>query len=566
MPGSPIFFDILALLLAAVVLVPAFHRFGIPSVLAYLIAGIILGPYTPGPVVDVEATRPLAEFGVVFLLFAIGLELPLSRLKTMRGHIFGLGLLQVVLTALVLGGGALLAGLPPALAIVIGITLSMSSTAAVLSLLNERGETVDHHGRVAVAVLIFQDLAVIPLLTLLPMLNSHGHDVAALLGMTFLKAGLAVAAILLLGRLVLRPAYAFVAASRNPEVFVAANLLLVLAIAWLTDEAGMSMGLGAFLGGLMLADTPYRHQIEADIQPFRGLLLGLFFMTVGMSLNIPFVIKNGFPIIGLTFLLMLAKAALILGLCRLFKIGLAQGLKIGFLLAQTGEFAFVVFEQAAKLRLLDNATGQTLLAVTSLSLLATPLAAKMGWHLSRHQGPPDGKQLQPKGFEDAQGHVVIAGYGRMGRALGRLLKRHDIPFLALDTDVERVTKAHEQGLPVYFGDASHTGVLRSVGIQGAKAMVITISLPRFSERAIACVRQMAPAVPVIVRAMDRLHEEHLNKIGATVVVPETVEASLQVAGQVLRAAGIAESEVKTSLEDYRNHRYGKAAPPTSSSG
>jgi monovalent cation:H+ antiporter-2, CPA2 family len=553
-PGG-VLFDVLFLLLAAVAVVPVLQRFGIPSVLGYLVAGTILGPYTPGPVINAEATRPLAEFGVVFLLFAIGLELPLSRLRTMRTYIFGLGLLQVVLTGAVLAIAAGMAGLKLEVALVVGLTLAMSSTATAVALLVERSESVSHHGRIAVSILIFQDLAVIPLLALLPLLAERSLHFLPSLGLAGLKAALAVAAIFAFGRLMLRPAYAFVATSRSPEVFVAANLLLVLTVAWLTKEAGMSMALGAFLGGLMLADSPYRHQIEADIQPFRGLLLGLFFMTVGMSINLPFVGTHIGQIVGITAALLTIKAVIIVGLCWLMKAGFTNGLRVGCLLAQTGEFAFVLLDQAVKLRLLDSGTGQTLLAVTALSMVLTPGVVGLGGMLAARRRAREGESLAPSGVEHSRDHVVMAGYGRTGRAVGRLLMRHGIPFVALELDVEKVTAARKMKLPVYYGDAANPGVLRSAGIGGARAAVITMGKPQATEKAVVGIRQIVPGLPIIVRAQDRIHEAALSQVGATAIVPETVEASLQMAAEVLRQTGVAEAEVEISLNDYRRNRY-----------
>ncbi|OAN48111.1 potassium transporter KefB [Paramagnetospirillum marisnigri] len=557
MAEAEILFDVLFLLLAAVVVVPVLQRLGIPSVLGYLAAGVVLGPYTPGPVIDAETTRPLAEFGVVFLLFAIGLELPLSRLRTMRRYIFGLGLLQVLASGALLAGLAAWWGLVPAVALMVGATLALSSTATVLALLVERNEAVTHHGRVAVAVLIFQDLAVIPILALLPLLAGKTHDILPALGLAGLKAAGAVVVIFALGRLVLRPVYAFMAASRSPEVFTAATLLLVVAVSWGTAEAGMSMALGAFLAGLMLADSPYRHQVEADIEPFRGLLLGLFFMTVGMSINLPFVAARGGELLGLTVLVMASKVAVILILCRLLGIGMVQGVQVGFLLAQTGEFAFVILDRAMGLKLLPASVGQSLMAMTALSMVLTPVLAKLGRILSRRRQRREGEALEPTGIEHLSQHVIIAGYGRMGRAIARLLTRHHIDFIALDENAERVTQARKDGLPVYFGDASLPGVLRSAGIDGARAVVVTVGAHRQTERTVATVRRVAPGVPVVVRATDRIHEAQMHKLGATAVIPETVEASLQMAAVVLRSAGIKEDEVEASLNAYRSSRYGK---------
>jgi CPA2 family monovalent cation:H+ antiporter-2 len=382
------------------------------------------------------------------------------------------------------------------------------------------------------------------------------HDILPALGLAGLKAITAIAAILAVGRLLLRPAYAFIADRRSPELFVAANLLLVLAVAWLTAEAGMSMSLGAFLGGLMLADSPYRHQIEADIQPFRGLLLGLFFMTVGMSINLPFVAARGGEVLGLTAVILTVKTTVIIGLCLMLRMGLSQGLRVGFLLAQTGEFAFVVFDLSMRLHLLDQTAGQVLLSATALSMVLTPILDKVGRTLSQKHKRQEGEDLVPSGIENTSGHVIIAGYGRMGRAIARLLRQHEISFIALDLDVDRIMKARQEGLPIFFGDASHAGVLRSVGISGAQAVVVTLGHSRQSERTVFCVHQTAPGVPIFARAQDRIHEALLNQIGATAVIPETVEASLQIAELVLRSAGLAEDKVERSLTDYRRNRYG----------
>jgi CPA2 family monovalent cation:H+ antiporter-2 len=556
--GSEALFDVLSLLLAAVVLVPLFQRLGIPSVLAYLAAGIVLGPYTPGPVVDLEVTRQLAEFGVVFLLFAIGMELPLSRLRTMRRYILGLGLAQVAISTALILAVALHFDLDSDAALVIAVTLAFSSTATVLAILVERGEAVAHHGRIAVAVLIFQDLAVVPVLVLLPLLAGDELHVGEALALAGGKVILVMAVIFLVGRFLLRPAYSFIASARNPEVFTAANLLLVLAVAWATGEAGMSMALGAFLAGLLLADSRYRHQVEADMEPFRGLLLGLFFMTVGMSINLPFVAERLWLVLGLTVGTMVLKAAILVLLCRLMRVGGADGLRVGFLLAQGGEFAFVVFGRAIELKILENGLGQALVASVALSMVLTPVLAALGRRLALRLAPVErGGAPIPDSASHLSNHVIIAGYGRVGRAIARLLAEHDISFIALDMDADRVAAARAAGIPVYFGDAGRPGVLRSVGISQARAAVITVNEARQAERTIACIRQTAPTLPIVARARDRAQEQVLGEIGATAVIPETVEASLQMAGSVLRQAGIDDEAVEKSLKGYRNRRYGR---------
>ncbi|HEY0837882.1 MAG TPA: monovalent cation:proton antiporter-2 (CPA2) family protein [Azospirillum sp.] len=555
MPHSAFLFDALFLLLAAVILVPLLQRLRIPPVLGYLAAGVILGPYTPGPVVDLEDTRTLAEFGVVFLLFAIGLELPVTRLRAMRRYIFGLGFLQVLVTSVILGGAAWAAGLDTAAAVVVGGTLAFSSTATVLTMLAERSETVTRLGRIAVAVLIFQDLAVVPILALLPLLAGDSASIPAALALAGVKAVAAIAVIFLLGRFVVGPAYRYVAAARNPELFTAANLLLVLAVGWGTAEAGMSMALGAFLAGLLLADTAYRHQVEADIEPFRGLLLGLFFMTVGMSIDLPLVGAKAGSILALTFGLLAVKGLVLFGLTLAFGMALPAALRVALLLGQGGEFAFVVFGKAMVLGVVDVEDGQTLLAVVALSMALTPPLAALGRHVAKRVERQWGLERFPVETSDLKRHVVIAGYGRVGRAVARVLSAHDIPWVALDLDPQRVSRARDRGMPVYYGDASQEGVLRAAGIGRAHAAAITLNRPRMAEKAVECIRRTAPDLPIIARAHDLSQRRVLEKGGASAVVPETMEASLQIAGLMLRAAGMTAEGVDQYLVDVRQNNY-----------
>lgn len=549
-------YDILFLLMAAVIAVPLLQRFGVPSVLAYLAAGVALGPYTPGVVIDVKATLPLAEFGVVFLLFAIGLELPLSRLRTMRKYIFGLGTLQVLVTAALFAGIGLAFGLSSTVAVLLGITLAFSSTATVLTILVERNEAVSQTGRISIAVLIFQDLAVVPVLALLPLLAGAGHDIATALGLALVKAAVAMALIFVVGRYVVRPVYGFIAARRTSEVFTAANLLLVLAVAWLTEEAGMSMALGAFLAGLLLADSPYRHQVEADIDPFRGLLLGLFFMTVGMTVDLPFVADNLLLVLGVTFGLLAIKAAVLVCLARLLKLDWGVVLRVGLLLAQGGEFAFVVLGKAGTLGIVDHTIVQTLIATVALSMVLTPLLSSTGRRWAKRLRRRMGQDLVPTGEDDVQQHVIIAGYGRVGRAIASLLTENNVPYVALDLDAERVAQARAHGLPVFYGDISQAGVLRSIGVERARAAVVTVNNARGAERAVAALHDHAPGLPIIARAHDLRQQGVLRTAGAAQVVPEALEASFQMASLALRSVGIADDVVERCLAGHRNSDYG----------
>lgn len=555
MAESLFLIDTLKLLLAAVVLVPLGQKLGIPSVLSYLIAGIILGPYTPGPVVDAEATRPLAEFGVVFLLFAIGLELSFNRLKAMRRHIFGLGLAQVICTGGLFLGAALGLGRSTPSAIIIGGTLALSSTATVLALLVERNEAVSHHGRVTVAVLIFQDLAVVPLLTLLPLLAGETRHILPALGIAGVKAVAAILVIFLLGRLVLRPAYRFVASARAPEVFTAANLLLVLAVGVATAEAGMSMALGAFLAGLLLADSPYRHQVETDIQPFRGLLLGLFFMNVGMSIDLPFTAGHWAAILGLSAALIFGKALVLLVLGRLGGLSGNDTIRVALLLAQGGEFAFVVFDRAMHLKVIGKADGQSLVTAVALSMALTPLLAALANRLVQRRQKHKATVPLQADHADLSGHVIIAGYGRVGQTIASALKDGGLSTIALDNDATAVIAAHGQGDPVYFGDASQEGMLKAVGIEKALAAVVTVNNPRLAERTVAAIHRMVPALPVVARAHDRKQQDILLAAGASTVIPETIEISLQMAERLMRSSQLAESDIQACLGPRRQSLY-----------
>lgn len=560
-------YDVIALLVAAIVVVPVFQALRIPSVLAYLSAGAMLGPHTPGPVLDPVVPQLLAELGIVFLLFAIGLELPLSRLRAMRKYIFGLGLAQVMATAGLIALAAHALGLPAEAAIVVGGLLSFSSTATVLKMLVDRGETMRRFGRVSVAVLIFQDLAVVPLLTLLPLLAGDAANIPEALGLAAVKALAAIGAIMVLGRTVVRPLYRFVASSGSPEVFTATNLCLVLVVGWITAEAGMSMALGAFLAGLLLADTAYRHQVEADIEPFRGLLLGLFFMTVGMALDLPFMLDRWAAILALTAALLAGKTLVLVLLGHLFGLGLANAVRVGLILAQGGEFAFVVIAKATALRLVPALDGQILTSVVALSMAATPVMAWTAHRMARAVEDRWGAESFRLEASDLKSHVLICGYGRVGRAIARVLASHDIPFIALDLDPNRVAAARSRGLPVYYGDASQPAVLRAAGIDRARSAVVTLNRPAAAERAVHGMREQRPDLPIVSRSHDLAGHGALEAAGATAVVPETLEASLQMAGLLLRSAGMEAAAIDRSIDGFRAGHYAalRETPPVTPS-
>lgn len=545
--------DVLILLLAAIISVPLLQRLRVSPVLGYLGAGIVVGPHVLGFIREVEDAQRLAEFGVVFLLFSIGLDLPLQRLRAVWRYLFGLGLAQVAATAAVIGLAAYALGASPTAAAVIGGALSLSSTATVLQLLAERGELAARFARVSIAILLFQDLAVVPQLTLLPLLAGDEAALGPALALALVKAAVALALIIFVGRVVLRPVYRLIASARNPEVFAATNLLVVLGTGWLTAEFGMSMALGAFLAGLMLAETEFRHQVEADIRPFRGLFLGLFFITVGMVIDVPRVAENLGTVVAIAASLLAGKTVLLIALCRLFGLGTAVAARVGLLLAQCGEFAFVVFGLAIALGVLPSDLGLMLIATVALTMATTPLLAGLGkraYAALETRGGPETARLQDDA-RDLADHVIIAGYGRVGQIVARLLAARGVPYLAIDLDMRRVTEERGRGIPLYYGDASRREMLHAAGSARAQAVVVTLDQADAAERIVALLRQDHPDLTIIARGRDAEHGRKLQQAGATAITLEAVEPGLQMAATALRRAGTGPTEIENALSRYR---------------
>ena len=549
---------VLILLLAAIVAVPLAQRLRASPVLGYLAAGLLVGPFGFGFIENTHQAEQLSEFGVVFLLFTIGLDMPLARLQAMWRYIFGLGLAQMVATAAAIGIAAYLLGASPAAALVIGSALAFSSTATVLQLLAERGELASRTGRLALAVLLFQDLSVVPFLALLPLLAPGGSGIVAALALALPKGAGALVIILLLGRLVLRPLYRLIAQTRIAETFAATNLLVVLGTGWLTAEAGMPMALGAFLAGLLLAETEYRHQVEADIQPFRGLFLGLFFITVGMVIDTPFVARHLGAVLALAAVLLAVKAFILGGLGRLAGLGTATAVRVGLLLSQCGEFAFVVFAIALQLRILDHGVGAILIAAVAATMATTPPMAALGRRAAARlqaRGASEPERIAAES-EGLSGHVVIAGYGRIGQIVGELLAAQRIPYIALDQSVTLVEEHRRRDRPVYFGDASRSEVLHAAGIERASAAVITLNQPEAAERIVAALRRSRPDLRIIARSRDAEHGRRLEQAGADDVILEALEPGLQIGAAALRVAGAPAEAIDRAVEALRHHAPG----------
>ena len=547
--------DILILLAAAIVAVPVFKRLGLGSVLGYLAAGAAVGPWGLGFIDEVEEIRHIAEFGVVFLLFIIGIELRPARLWAMRRMVFGLGTAQVMVTGLAITGVTLLFGLSLKTAVIVGFGLALSSTAFGLQILNERGEMATTHGRTALAVLLLQDLAVVPLLTLVSLLAT---DATLLEGIEFaiLEAMLLIALVILAGRFLLSPVLQLVASSRTSEVFTAAAVFAVLGTAWLMEEVGLSLALGAFLAGLMMAESQYRHQVIADIEPFRGILLGLFFMGVGMSIDFSLLEEQGVLLAGLVLGLLLIKTVILWGLCRLMRVGAADATRVSLLLSQSGGFGFVIFGLAAFSGILPLQLFQFLTMVVALTMVTTPLMANLAEYLNRRLFKTTTRHdVSTSHIDAAQPHVIIAGFGRVGQHIASVLKGGNVPYLAIDSNPERVLEGRSDGFSVFYGDASHVDVLKAAGAGQAAVLVCTLDQAVPAIRLVSIMRQHYPDIAIHTRGHNRQHCNQLLEAGATIAISETLEASFQIGAAVLNAMGLHDEDIDELIDGLRKEEY-----------
>ena len=527
--------DVIIILLAAVISVVVFQRLRLASLMGYLVAGAAIGPAALGLIEDAETARSLGELGVVFLLFTVGLELPFERLKVLRPGSFALGAAQILITGAAIAGAAYAAGATVAAAIVIGGALALSSTAVVLQLLTERGELNTRIGRTAFAVLLVQDLAVGPLLVLVLALSRPETAVSTALGLAALKAAAALIIILVAGRIVLRPLFRAVAASRNPEIFAALTLLVVLCTGFATHMAGLSMAFGAFLAGMMLAGTHYRHQVAAVIQPFRGLLLGLFFISVGMFIDLRLIAEQTVPILGLLVALLLAKLILLAALAAFSGQSTSNALHLGALLCQGGEFAFVLLGLGLTAGIVPSDAFQQLIAVVTLSMMLTPLLAAAGRkaaHMLQRSRAPDVDDFAETS-DEISNHVIIAGFGRAGRAIANRLRSDKVDFVAVDMDPDGIAQAHSHKLPVYYGDATRPEVLSALNLEKARALIVALDNPRIAVQVVTVARYMQPSLKIFARARDDAHGEELRSAGADGVAAELFDSAQRLAGTVL---------------------------------
>ncbi len=558
--------EALIVLGAAGVVIPLFHRLHVSSVLGFMLVGIVVGPFglaslaphlswlsaiTIGAPGSIE---PIAQLGVVLLLFMIGLELSFERLRVMRRLVFGLGPLQVVLSAAVLAGATILLGHSRISAVVIGLALAMSSTAVVIQVLSEDKRLNTATGRTSFAILLFQDLAVVPVLLVLGALGPTGHAGSAVgFGLAIGQALLAVAVIVALGHLVLRPLFRSVARTRSAELFVAACLLVVIASSLVTAAAGLSMALGALIGGLLLAGTEYRRQVEVTIEPFKGLAVGVFLISVGMSLDIRTLGAHPLLVVGAAIGMVLLKMLVIVPLTRAFGLNWANCLRSGLLLGPGGEFAFVIVSVALGQHLLPPDAARAVLIVTALTMATTPLLSRLGDRLAPRRAsntPVDPKMLVPEA-SDALPRVIIAGFGRVGQTLAAMLEVHEVPYVAIDRDPDRVARQRAFGMPVYFGDITQIDLLRRLHLDTARALAVTLDDPAAATELVAHARAERTDLLIVARARDAEHAAHLYRTGASDAVPETIEASLQLSEAVLVDVGVPIGPVIASIHEKR---------------
>ena len=538
-------------LAAAVIGVPLLKRLGLSSVLGYIVAGAAIGPWGLALAGDVESVRDYAEIGIVMLLFLIGLELLPSRLWELRRSVFGLGAAQVVMTGAVLGLGAWALDVTPGAAAIIGFGLALSSTAVGLQILIERKQLATPQGRAGFAVLLFQDLAVIPLLAVLPALADRSAGaVHAAGGFSPLVTVLLFAAVVAAGHYLLRPYFRTLATAGSREVFTAGALLVVLAVGVFMHKLGISMALGAFVAGMLLADSEFRHEIEADIEPFKGLLLGLFFMAVGMSVNFGLIGDEPLKVAGLVVALVAVKAIVVFALARAFGEETPSAYAVAVVLSQGGEFAFVLFSLAAGEKLLPSGLADLLVAVVTISMLTTPFLVNLLRCLPQRKESAAAEGAAPPGEENP---VIIAGFGRFGQIVGRILATRGIPFTALDSDSEQLDFVTQFGEKAYFGDASRLDLLRAAKADRASILVIAIDDIEASMKCAEIAKQHFPQIKIFARARNRLHAYRLLDLGITRVWRETFHSSADMAGRVLTELGLPDSTAEETVRIFTLH-------------
>jgi CPA2 family monovalent cation:H+ antiporter-2 len=557
--------QVLVLLVTAVVVVVIFHRLRIPSSLGYLLVGVLLGSYTPGPVIEAQPVRALAEFGIVFLLFTIGLNFSMPQIHAMRHVLLGLGTAQVLFTTAAIGIVAWLLGLPVAAAFVVGAVFAQSSTTIIVKQLTEQGEEISRHGRLAVALNVFQDVTAVPFVVVFPVLATAAADVGAMagaLGMAFVKAVFALVLVFLVGRWLLRPLFYLVAEQRSTEVFTMTVLLVSLAAAWTTHTLGLSMAFGAFLAGMMLGETEFRHQVESAIRPFRDVLVGVFFVGIGMLFD-PSTLPQiwHWALMGAVVLVLL-KTVLLAQIVRIAGMDAMTAWRTSWVLAEGGEFGFALLAIALSVGIIDRHAGQIVLTAVLFSMIVAPFLIRYNHALARLCAPRPiraAEEAAPQAIAATVGplrdHVIVCGFGRIGQGVARFLEEERIPYVALDLDTERVRAAHIAGERVFYGDAGERDILEAVGVGTARLVVVSHEDVSSAKKVLHHVRTLRPDLPVMVRTRDERPVEELRAAGATEVVPETLEAGLMIAVHALVLLDVPLARVVRRMQELREGRY-----------
>ncbi len=551
--------DVLVLLSAAVFVVVIFNKLKLSPVLGYLIMGTLVGKYGFNIITDTDYADSLSKFGVVFLLFVIGLEFTFARLNKMRLYVFGFGALQIILTTALLAPPIYrFVGLSLPISILIAAALSLSSTAIVLQVLNEYGRQATQVGRISLGTLLMQDFTVVPLLTVVPILAVKGTDILAPIGISILKAVITIFAIIISSRILLKPFFSIIGSVKRDDIYVTTSLFLVLGAAWITENLGLSAAMGAFLAGLLIAETEYRNRIEHSIMPFQELFLALFFLSVGMSINLQHILQNIYIIISLSLALMAIKGVIILLICLLFRTPLATSIHTSLLLSQVGEFAFVLFTVAFEAGIIDTKLSSLLLTIVAFSMAITPLLAILGAKIEDHffaKAFAEKTTQDFKGVGDLKSHVIIVGFGRVGRIVAYMLIEEKVDYVALDANLALTKRARRDGFPVYHGDLSDYETLSAIGAAKASAMALTMSDKLSVRKATRYISEKFPKLQLLVRVEDYRHAKGIKRLGADLVVPTTIETGLQVGGSLLRSLGIPDHEILSLKERVRKDEY-----------
>jgi len=552
---------ILMLLISAVCAVALFRALRLPAMLAYFLVGLVLGPHNFGFLPDTESSREFAEFGIVFLMFSIGLEFSLPQLYAMRSKLFGLGGAQVVLSLAIAMTAGKYFGLSWTSSFVIAAALSMSSTAIVSKMLAERVDLNSRHGRLSIGVLLFQDIAVVPILVLIPALGNADANLMDVLGFAFLKATAMLLFLFTVGKWLINPWFNLVAKQRSRELFVMNVLMVTLLLAFATKLAGLSYALGAFIAGMLISETHYRYQVESDISPFRDILLGLFFISVGMLLDLNQISQHIGAIVLVLLAFIIVKATIVAGVVRLVKYEAGVAIRTGIILAQAGEFSFVILALGVEQHLIAGNDLQIVLAAALLSMVVAPFLIQYNGRIARRaarsytqNSSQVVQQIEEMG-KTLNNHVIVCGYGRSGQYLGRFLKEEHIPFIALDIDPARVLEASAAGENVMYGDAGRRAVLEAAGGARAKALIISYANVPAAMKILHVVQEQYPKLPVIVRTVDDSNMDALREAGATEVVPEILEGSLMLASHALVLLGVPLNRVVKRIRMFREERY-----------